>query len=79
MNNLELLPTNWIISHVKDISLKIHYGYTTSATNENTGIKFLRITDIQGYKVNWNDVPFCHADSIDAEKFLLSEGEIVFA
>lgn len=79
MNNLEHLPNNWIISHVKDISLKIQYGYTTSATDENTGIKFLRITDIQGYKVNWNDVPFCHADSVDAEKFLLSEGEIVFA
>ncbi len=44
----------WKDVRVKDIALKIHYGYTTSAVYENTGIKFLRITDIQDYKVAWN-------------------------
>ncbi len=69
----------WKDVRVKDIALKIHYGYTTSAVYENTGIKFLRITDIQDYKVAWNNVPFCEIDENDISKYLLKEEDIVFA
>lgn len=74
-----IIPDNWQEVKVKDISLRIHYGYTASSVKKNTGTKLLRITDIQNYKVNWADVPYCEVSSLDIEKFLLKEDDIVFA
>ncbi|QEH42854.1 restriction endonuclease subunit S [Chitinophaga sp. XS-30] len=73
------LPEGWKRVKLKDISLRIHYGYTASAVKEDTGIRFLRITDIQDSKVNWQKVPFCTIQSSNIDKFLLKEGDIVFA
>jgi len=79
MNESKTIPTNWKEVKLMDISLKIHYGYSASSTTNDTGIKFLRITDIQDYKVDWNKVPFCEIHEYDVDKYLLSEGDIVFA
>lgn len=73
------LPKGWVWTKIEDISLRIHYGYTASATQNNTGIKLLRITDIQDNKVNWGNVPFCEIQPNDIEKFELKENDIVFA
>ncbi len=62
-----------------DVSEKIDYGFTASATDKNTGTKFLRITDIQNGFVKWKDVPFCEIDSSSKSKYLLSNGDIVVA
>jgi|GEM_PF-205978 len=72
-------PNNWEKIKIEDISLRIHYGYTVSSTKKNTGVKLLRITDIQNYRVDWDHVPFCEIDSYDVEKYLLEDGDIVFA
>ena len=64
---------------VGDISLSIDYGYTASSTSQDTGVRFLRITDIQNNKVDWDDVPFCRIDKSIIEKFSLVDGDIVFA
>src|SRR5690606_23446770 len=73
------LPEGWVWVKIEDISLRIHYGYTASATKEDTGIKLLRITDIQENKVKWESVPFCDIQPDDVEKFKLKENDIVFA
>ena len=52
------LPKGWVWTKIEHISLRIHYGYTASATQNDTGIKLLRITDIQDNKVNWENVMF---------------------
>lgn len=67
------LPGGWEWTRLKNISLKIHYGYTASATQNNTGIKLLRITDIQNNRVDWESVPFCNIQPDDIEKFELKE------
>ncbi|MEI2362235.1 restriction endonuclease subunit S [Priestia megaterium] len=67
---------------LKDIAKSIQYGYTTSASYEKDATyKFLRITDIQDQKVNWDDVPFAEGlnDEKIASKFLIESGDIVFA
>ncbi|MHA4811011.1 restriction endonuclease subunit S [Flavitalea flava] len=79
MKDDNLIPDNWETVKIEDIALKIHYGYTESSTKTNTGIKFLRITDIQDYKVNWSEVPYCKIDPSDANKYLLEEGDLLFA
>lgn len=55
----------------------IQYGYTASASRKDSGVKFLRITDIQDNKVDWDSVPYCDCD--DIEKYKLENGDIVFA
>jgi type I restriction enzyme S subunit len=55
------------------------YGYTASATNKKAGPKFLRVTDIVGYKVDWTRVPFCKISEKEKKKYLLNKGDIVFA
>ncbi|MEH7468109.1 restriction endonuclease subunit S, partial [Priestia megaterium] len=61
------------------ISLNIHYGYTASATKENTGVSFVRITDIQDSKVIWDTVPFCEIDEKKLEGLKLKSNDILIA
>lgn len=70
---------NWNKNLLKDISKSIQYGYTESANYNNIGPKFLRITDIQNDNVNWSTVPYCQITQQDKEKYLLQNGDIVFA
>lgn len=55
------------------------YGFTASATDEDTGIKFLRITDISGSRVDWSNVPFCGISDDEVNKYELKAGDIVVA
>ena len=64
---------------VGDLALKIHYGYTAKSTKRNTGVRMLRITDIQDFQVDWAKVPFCEIEQEDISKYLLGKGDIVFA
>lgn len=55
------------------------YGYTQSASDEEVGPKFLRITDIQSDIIDWKDVPYCEISDKDVEKYKLKPGDIVVA
>lgn len=57
----------------------INYGYTESASAEPVGPRFLRITDIQDDRVDWENVPYCKIKSADFPKYRLASGDIVFA
>lgn len=69
----------WTETTLKKTSTKVDYGYTASATESDTGVKFLRITDIVPSSVDWNSVPFCEVSETDFAKCRLSEGDIVIA
>lgn len=73
------LPEIWAWTTVDDLSASIQYGYTESANDKPIGPKFLRITDIQGGKVNWDTVPYCECSDDNLKKYLLESGDIVFA
>jgi type I restriction enzyme S subunit len=68
----------WIEKRLNELS-KINYGYTESASADEVGPKFLRITDIQNNSVDWESVPYCLIDTDDFPKYKLSDGDIVFA
>ena len=57
---------------------KIMYGYTSKVV-EKGNVQYLRITDIQNSKVNWDKVPFVNISDRDKAKYYLSKGDIVFA
>lgn len=57
----------------------ISYGFTEKASSDPIGPRFLRITDIQDNRVDWDAVPFCKIASRDFPKYCLASGDIVFA
>ncbi|MFV8381847.1 restriction endonuclease subunit S [Corynebacterium hindlerae] len=68
---------SWV--SLNEISKSINYGLTASATDEVTGFKFLRITDIANGIVDYESVPNVWVDSKDVHKYLLQHGDIVVA
>jgi type I restriction enzyme, S subunit len=73
------LPEGWVRAKVKDFAESIQYGYTESSSKEVVGPKFLRITDIQDNIVNWKNVPYCKIQDVEKSKYLLRDGDLVFA
>lgn len=69
----------WSIKTLRDVSTNINYGYTASATDVDTGVKFLRITDIVNQPFDWSSVPYCEISKRDAKKYKLEKGDIVIA
>ena len=55
------------------------YGYTASTIEENTGTKYLRITDIVPDQIDWDAVPFCKISNKERDKYILHKGDIVVA
>lgn len=73
------LRPGWVETSVGEIAASIEYGHTASATESVEGPRFLRITDIQGGKVDWACVPSCSIAEADIAKYRLKSGDIVFA
>jgi type I restriction enzyme S subunit len=78
-DRLPELPRGWVWTAVGEISKDIHYGYTESSSEKQIGPKFLRITDIQNNSVNWESVPYCKIEEFEKGKYLLKDGDLVFA
>lgn len=68
----------WGEKSLGDLS-RINYGYTESASIEKIGPHFLRITDIQDSRVDWDSVPYCSIAANDFPKYKLADGDLVFA
>jgi type I restriction enzyme S subunit len=66
-------------STLRDASERIYYGLTLSATDDPSGPRFLRITDIDSTHVDWGSVPYCEASESEMVKYALSDGDIVIA
>jgi type I restriction enzyme, S subunit len=77
--NKSPLPPGWSITTISKIVNKLQYGYTAKASYDTDGPRFLRITDIKDDGVDWETVPRCKITEKDLEKYLLANGDIVFA
>ena len=73
------VPEGWERKPLAELCESINYGYTASATPEDVGPKFLRITDIVPETIDWMTVPHCEIEEKRLEKFLLVEGDVVIA
>ena len=69
----------WSETTLKKVAKNVDYGYTASATQINTGVRFLRITDIVPSSIDWDTVPFCDISEGEFEKCRLSQDDIVIA
>ena len=69
----------WVECTLADACSAIDYGLTASASEDSTGTKFLRITDIVSGQPNWDTVPYVAADNETISKYQLHHGDIVLA
>lgn len=78
-NPMGHIPKGWKVGKIKDFTKKIQYGLTQSASNDEVGPHFLRITDIQSGKINWDSVPYCIVDKKDFEKYKIEDYDVFIA
>jgi type I restriction enzyme, S subunit len=72
------LPDGWEWHSVKKLSHNIQYGHTAKAES-NGNAKFLRITDIQNGKIDWQGVPTVSLEEKEISKYALNEDDLIFA
>ena len=75
--SIPTIPSNWVWVRLSTISNKIQYGLGYPSKTEGNN-KYLRITDIQNNKVDWNSVPFINIKD-DEQQYLLENNDIIFA
>lgn len=73
------LPEGWRETTIREVATNIQYGLTQSASTEAVGPRFLRITDIQGGRVSWGNVPFCTVSREEHERYRLESGDVLVA
>jgi len=79
-SEIGLIPKGWRVSTLGELCSKPQYGYTASATDQQVGPRFLRITDINKAPwIDWSSVPYCEIDDTAIGKYLLQNGDIVIA
>jgi type I restriction enzyme, S subunit len=72
------LPQGWMLSTLGQLCAPSQYGWTTSAApDRNSGLRFLRTTDITKGVIDWNKVPYCAEEPPEPERYRLSPGDIV--
>jgi len=67
------------LTTLSSVCESVRYGYTASATPDECGPRFLRITDIVPESLDWESVPYCEIDDANRERFSLDVGDIVVA
>jgi type I restriction enzyme S subunit len=72
------LPKGWAWAKLGEVCKDPQYGWTTSAIAEGE-LHLLRTTDITSGNVDWRSVPYCKEEPIDAEKYLLEDGDVVIS
>jgi type I restriction enzyme S subunit len=73
------IPKHWKVVKLGEIGA-FQYGITASAKEEDTGVKFLRITDIRDDgTINWSEVPFCEISISELSNYMLKVGDVLFA
>lgn len=65
---------------LRDVVLSTQYGYTATETSRTEGnYKYLRITDIVPYYVDFDTVPYCQIPDKQVSKYIVNEGDILIA
>jgi len=72
------LPREWEVVRL-GIKGRFQYGITTSALEESSGVRLLRITDITNHGIDWSKTPYCNVTADEFRKYKLRVGDVLFA
>lgn len=73
------MAIEWTECTLADACSSIDYGLTASASDDEAGPRFLRITDIVSGHIDWSAVPYVVASDATTAKYRLRDGDIVLA
>ncbi|WP_457207196.1 hypothetical protein [Nocardioides sp. P5_C9_2] len=71
--------SGWRDVTLADVSERVDYGYTASASHDPALPRFLRITDIAQTHLDWSGVPGCPIDGKNLRRYELASNDIVVA
>jgi len=73
------LPEHWQVVRLGEMCERPQYGLTAAAAAAAPGPHLLRITDIQGDRVEWAAVPRCPCEPDQAARYALRVGDLLVA
>lgn len=74
------LPKNWRWVKLGEVCELCQYGWTATATDDNGGLPYIRITDIDDIgNIKEDSIRYVECDDRIYEKYALKEGDILFA
>lgn len=71
--------SGWNEVTLAEVSSRVNYGYTASASDDPDLIRFVRITDIAQEYLDWESVPGCSVGDTEFNKYELATDDIVVA
>jgi type I restriction enzyme S subunit len=71
-------PYGWTDTTFDELFDRLQYGLTAKADSASSGIRFLRITDLDNGRINWQSVPGI-SSNCETKQFRLAHGDFVFA
>ncbi len=73
------IPKGWPVNTIRELASCIQYGLTQSASSDPVGPRFVRITDIQGGRVDWRAVPYCRVTAEEYGRYCIKAGDVLVA
>ena len=75
------IPEEWDVNKISDLKQSMYYGVTAKATEKDTNLRLLRTTDIENFKFNSENLPFCEITEkkSDLSKYYLKKDDVIVA
>ena len=77
-SDLPDLPEGWAWIRVADITERMQYGTSEKAGHDPTGIPVLRMGNIRNGELSFHDLKYYPAAWLQAEAFILEDGDVLF-
>lgn len=72
------ISSAWEVVNISKLGT-FQYGITTKTSSIDTGVKFIRVTDVTYTNVDWDHVPYCEISKSELEKYIVKKNDILFA
>lgn len=72
------IPENWDLVELGDVREFLQYGTSVRCTLEPNEYPVLRIPNIEPGRVNGTDLKYCDLPGVEADKYLLEKGDLLF-
>ena len=81
MTEIGEIPEEWDVNKISDLKQSMYYGVTAKATEKDTNLRLLRTTDIENFKFNSENLPFCEITEkkSDLSKYYLKKDDVIVA
>jgi type I restriction enzyme S subunit len=71
------VPEHWDVKKIKYLSSNFMYGTSVDCNLTDDGYPVLRIPNIDGVTVNFNDLKYTSLDKNEASRYLVAEGDVL--